>query len=128
MEIERDGIDTMTLIGGCWEAFSIEYMAEMPFAVTAGNLGAFLCQPATYHAKRKVVVAVNSTWDGVKESRPSTSAIKFGRTLVQRRVASPASIYACLEVLVKLSSTCTLRALFTENAKLHQSHYVLVQG
>lgn len=128
MEIERDGVDTMTLVGGRWEAFSIEYMAEMPFAVSASNLSAFLGQPATYHAKRKVVVAVNSTWDGVKESRPSTPAIKFGRTLVQRRIASPACIYACLEMLVKLSSTCTFRALFTENAKLRQSHYALVQG
>lgn len=82
----------------------------------------FCVSRATYHAERKVVVAVDRAGNRIEKGRPAAATVKLRRTLVQRRVAPGTRVHARLVVLVKLASTGHLGAFLAEHTELRESH------
>lgn len=109
---ERDAVYAVTLVGRSFEALAFEDMAKMTAAAITGNFNAL-------HSPASVGVAVDSTRDGVKESRPAAAGVKLGSGFVQWTVAASTCVHAVLGVvLVELACTGSLGALLSQDPEL----------
>ncbi len=89
-------IDAMPLIGWSWKSLSLKNMAEMAMAWCANNLNATAVS---------ICIPLNCTWDGIKESRPSTTRVKLCSGSIQGCVTATTCIDSFFKMLVIDSST-----------------------
>lgn len=75
VELQRDTIDTVSLIGRRCVSFSLEDMAQVTSAIAAN----YLC---SCHAEGSVCVTGDSTWDGIEVGGPATTTLELVLCLV----------------------------------------------
>lgn len=101
----------MAFVRRCLEFFPLEYMAEMATAGSAGDLYAG-------HEQRLVLVSINGSWDGVEESRPSTTTRELCAALVEWGSTTSARINPLFLVVFVLSRAGAFRSLLAQDPKL----------
>lgn len=111
---QRDRIDTVALVRGCRESFSVKHVSQVTTAVRTGDL----CMP---HAMGEVVVSRNSSWDGIEKRWPSTPALKLGRARVQRCLTSSTVVHTRLKMLIVFPCTSPFRPLLTKHTELFRT-------
>lgn len=101
----------MTLVSGRIVSFSLEDMTEVTAACCAGNF-----YPG--HTVRAVFVSRYRARYSVKKGWPAATAVKLGRALVQRGVATRTRVDTLIFEVLVLASTCRLSPLLTEDTEL----------
>ena len=90
---QRDRIDTVALVRGCRESFSVKHVSQVTTAVRTGDL----CTP---HAMGEVVVSRNSSWDGIEKRWPSTPTLTLGPARVLSSLTSSTVLDSPLNMLI----------------------------
>lgn len=112
VEVERNAVDTVSLVGGCGVSLSLEDVSEVTAAIRADNLDSL-------HAKGAVRMSRHGTGDSVEEGGPAAAGLELVVGLVERCLAAGAGVDTLGgHVLVVFASEGTLGALFAEDAEL----------
>lgn len=118
VELERHGIDAMSLVSGRFVALAFEDMAQMAIAIGTNHLRA--C-----HAHCLVCVEFQSSWDSLVKSWPSTAALELGFGRVQRRITSRAVVCAFGKSVVVLAGIGSFCTLLSQHSKLFGRQHCL---
>ena len=87
VELQRDTVDTVPLIGRVVISLALEHMSQMSSTVTANNL-------RPLHTESAICMPRHRTRDVVKVRWPSTARLELVLSSVDRRIAAGASVGA----------------------------------